>query len=131
MKPGSPSPQTPSLPGEGAAISDRIRGAAPKRNKYGNKRTQVDGIWFASKREATRYSVLRIAQRGGLIRELELQKRYPLEVKGVKIGTYVCDFRYIEDGIPVVEDCKGAKTQVYKLKKKLMKAIYEIEVRET
>lgn len=115
---------------------ERLRAelAKPKRNKYGAQRTEVDGIKFDSKREAERYKVLKLARASGLIRDLELQKRYPLEVRGVKICTYVCDFRYIEDGAGlIVEDVKSpaTKTRLYKVKRALMKAIYGIEVRET
>jgi hypothetical protein len=59
-----------------------------------------------------------------------LQPRYRLEVCGVHVCDYVADFRYEEGGATVVEDAKGFKTAAYKLKKKLMKAIHNIEIRE-
>jgi len=68
----------------------------------------------------------------GEIINLELQPKFPIEVNGIKICTYIADFRYKErDGTEVVEDCKGFKTDVYRLKKKLVKAIYGIEILET
>ena len=92
------------------------------------------GGWkrFASQRETKRYIDLRTLEQSGKIRDLQCQVRYPLAVKSVKICTYVADFRYTEDGRGVViEDCKGHRTQLYKIKKALMKAIYGFEVYET
>jgi len=93
----------------------------------------VDGIRFASKKEASRYGDLKLMEKAGLIDQLELQPKYPLHVNGHKICTYIADFRYmdVETGTRIVEDAKGFKTPAYKLKKKLMKVIHEIEVFET
>ena len=102
----------------------------PKRSKFGAKKTEVDGIIFDSKREATRYYDLRVMQSAGLITGLTLQVRYDLVVNGEKIGRYTSDFNYYENGQLVVEDTKGVKTRDYVLRKKLMKAIYGIEIRE-
>ena len=102
-------------------------------HKYGAKQTIVDGIKFASKREAARYQELRLMVRAGVITNLVLQPRYLITVKGQKICTYVADFGYLElpaCNVGVVEDVKGVKTPVYKLKKRLMKAVYGIEIRE-
>ncbi|MGD9714830.1 MAG: DUF1064 domain-containing protein [Thermomicrobiales bacterium] len=102
-----------------------------KPSKYKAVRTTLDGITFASKREAERYATLKLLEKAGDITKLELQPRYPLVVNDQLVGNYVADFRYRdEQGNTVVEDAKGVKTPVYKLKKKLMKAIYGIEVRE-
>ena len=49
-------------------------------NKYGARRTQVDGIWFDSQKEAARYQELKLLQSIGLIDELELQPVFPLHV---------------------------------------------------
>lgn len=106
-----------------------------RKSKYGNKRTIVDGISFSSKREAKRYCELKLLEKCGKISNLRCQARYPLVVKGVKICTYVADFVYhdiltSDIGIRVVEDVKGVKTPAYKLKKKLMLAVYSIEIVE-
>lgn len=105
--------------------------AAAKPSKYRNIPTELDGIRFASKREATRYKDLKARERFGLIQDLKLQVLYPLTVNGQKVGNYRSDFDYTEDGQKIVEDCKGCKTPMYRLKKKLMRAIYNIEIRET
>ena len=92
------------------------------RSKYKNIKTTVDGITFASKKEATRYSQLSAMQGAGKIKGLQLQPRIPLMVNGVKIGHYVGDFRYEQNGIVVLEDVKSTatKTPVYNLKKKIL-----------
>lgn len=100
------------------------------RAKYLNKKTVVDGIKFDSKREATRYSVLKIMQAAGIISDLRLQVPYVINVNGLKICKYVADFVYIDKGREVVEDVKGMKTPTYNLKKKLMKAVHGIEIQE-
>lgn len=104
------------------------------RNKYGAKKTIVDGIKFDSMREARRYQVLKARERVGQIAGLRRQARYDLEVNGVKIGRYTSDFEYEEDGRWVVEDVKSPATKKardYVLRKKLMLALFGIEIRET
>jgi Protein of unknown function (DUF1064) len=100
-------------------------------NKYGAKRTEVDGITFDSKREATRYQDLKVMQDLGLISNLTLQVKYDLVMNGIKICSYKSDFDYEENGQRVVEDCKGMRTPTYKIKKKMMLALHGIEIRET
>ena len=103
------------------------------KHKYFAKRTEVDGIWFGSKREAMRYSDLKIQQLAGHIKNLTLQPVFPIIVNGQKVCEYRGDFSYtyMKTNRPVVEDCKGFRTPVYKLKKKLFEAIYEMEILET
>ena len=102
-------------------------------SKYGAKRTEVDGVVFDSRGEARRYRDLTLAQAAGVIAGLELQVKYPLVVNGVKIADYVADFRYQENGQTVVEDFKSPATitPVYRLKRKLMKALHDIDILET
>lgn len=103
------------------------------RSKYGAVKTELDGITFDSKAEAKRYAELRILARAGLISDLKLQPKFPLEVNGLVVATYIADFSY-RDGTQgvVVEDVKSAptRTDVYLLKKKLMKALHGIEIAE-
>lgn len=100
-------------------------------NKFHAIRTTVDGIEFASKAEANRYCTLKLMQKAGLISQCELQPVFPIVINGVKIGKYIADFRYIENGEQIVEDCKGVKTPVYRLKCKMVKALYGVTIRET
>ncbi len=101
-----------------------------KRQKYGNKKTEVDGIKFDSKREAVRYGVLKLLVTAGLITDLRLQVPYQITINGVKVCKYVADFVYIDQGKEVVEDVKGMKTPVYNLKKKLMLACFGVSISE-
>ena len=105
--------------------------------KYGNKKTEVDGITFDSKAEARRYGQLKLLERTGAIQCLTLQPVFVL-IPSVTIQSrkrpaikYKADFQYIEDGRPVVEDVKGMRTPVYNLKRHLMKHVHGIEIRET
>ena len=99
-------------------------------NKYGNKRVEVDGHNFASKKEANRYYLLRWRQEAGEISDLKLQPRYPMVVEGEKICVYVGDFEYRENGSgkTITEDSKGVKTDVFVLKAKLFRALYGREI---
>ena len=102
-------------------------------NKYKAKRTIVDGISFASKAEARRYTQLLLLQRAGAIEDLELQPRLLLVVAKIKIGTYVGDFRYRDmvTGDMILEDVKGVLTPVYRIKKRLVRALHGIDILET
>ncbi len=104
--------------------------------KYHNQKTTIDGITFDSKKEAKRYTVLRSLQEGGYIRGLELQVPFELVPKGngERAVKYIADFTYydVEKQVAIVEDVKGYKTDVYKLKRKLFKYRYpEYEFLET
>ena len=98
-----------------------------KQNKYRNIPTVVDGIKFASKKEAKRYNELKLLKEFGEVEEFELQKSYKLAGR----YRYVCDF-FVKwsNGVNAVEDVKGFKTQVYKLKKAWMKDKYNIDIVE-
>ena len=99
-------------------------------SKYRNRKTEVDGFVFDSRREANRYLELKILERAGEIENLELQPKYDLSVNGKHICSYIADFRYQEGGRTIVEDAKGMRTDVYRIKRKLMKAVHDIEVVE-
>lgn len=65
-------------------------------------------------------------------RDLELQPRFQLLVNGHKVGTYVGDFAFVDcgSGQRVVQDVKGVRTPIYRLKKKLLLAIYGVQIEE-
>lgn len=102
-------------------------------SKYNAKKTTIDGITFASKKEAMRYKELDLLQRAGEIQDLMLQVPYTLIPRqaGERACTYIADFVYTENGEQVVEDVKGMKTQVYILKRKLMLWVHGIKIFET
>ena len=60
------------------------------------------------------------------------QPRFDFVLNGYKIGFYKADFRYIRksDGVPVIEDVKGYKTDVYRLKKRMVAAFFGREITE-
>ncbi len=99
-------------------------------NKYSAVKTEIDGIVFASKKEARRYQELKLLQKAKKIHMLELQPKFPIVINKVKVCTYIADFEYMENGFRIIEDVKGMKTPVYRLKKKLVQAVYGIEVKE-
>lgn len=99
-------------------------------SKYSAQKTVVDGIVFASKKEAKRYGELRLMQRAGLIRNLELQPKFPIIIKGTKCFTYIADFAYFDDHNRVIEDVKGMKTAMYRLKRKCVIAMYGVKILE-
>ena len=97
-----------------------------RHNKYNvskkERRTQ-DGIVFASKAEMERYDELKMLEKAGKISELKLQPKFlliPKIKKGDRATYYIADFAYTKDGVRIVEDVKGFKTAVYKLKIKLL-----------
>ena len=103
-----------------------------RKHKYRAIRTKVDGIVFASKAEARRYTELKALEKSGVIEKLEIQPRFKLVVNGIKIATYIADYRYrvVKTGAVVIEDVKGVRTAVYRIKKKLVELLYGIEVIE-
>ena len=103
--------------------------------KYHNTKTVADGIKFDSKLEAERYAQLKILERAGVIRDLELQPSFELLPSFRKNGktwrktVYKADFRYIlADGDRIIiEDVKGSTaviTDVFRLKQKLFEYKY-------
>jgi hypothetical protein len=108
--------------------------------KYGNKKVIADGITFDSRKEWSRYTELQLALKSGLIKRLEIHPRFELVVNGIKVCNFVADFSYFEvfpsdslnEVILTVEDVKSRPTMtpVYRLKKKLLRALWGIEVKE-
>lgn len=106
-------------------------------NKYGNRKTTVNGITFDSKHEATRYVELRYMERAGMISDLQTQVPYeliPSQKRGGKVVErpvkYVADFVYKRDGETVVEDAKGLRTKEYIIKRKLLLWEYGLQIVE-
>ena len=107
--------------------------------KYGNTKVTVDGLSFDSKAEARRWHELQIMEQAGVIRNLRRQVPYRL-VKGERWSdgrkhrdvVYIADFVYedVEAGKEIVEDVKGVRTDAYRIKRELMKAVHGIEVQE-
>lgn len=110
--------------------------------KYGNKKTKIGDITFDSKREAERWSHLRVLERAGHISGLRRQVVFVLAPSVKFAGArsakpalrYFADFEYVENGARVVEDVKSpatAKKEAFVIKRHLMKHLHGIDVRIT
>lgn len=106
------------------------------RSKYHAKKVELDGMVFDSMKEAARWRELVLEQRAGAIKDLRRQVKYELipahkgVVRSERACAYIADFTYYRGGEFIVEDVKGVRTEVYKIKRKLMAAKYGIEIRE-
>lgn len=106
--------------------------------KYHNKKVEYDGYTFDSIKEKNYYIKLKLLEKAGKIKELELQKEYELQPsyklnnKTYRSIKYRADFTYktTEDDKLHVVDVKGFRTDVYRLKKKLFEYKYRIEIEE-
>lgn len=116
-----------------------------RRNKYGARKTVVDGITFDSLKEARRYGELKALENAGKITGLELQPAFPIVISGKpvryprgksgrlgRVITYKADFEYFDFGRDkvVIEDAKGFATKEYKIKRALVEHTYGIEIEE-
>lgn len=120
----------------------------PRRSKYGAKKINIDGETFDSKKEAKRWKELKLREDLGLISDLRRQVKYilvPAQREPDTVGSrggvhkgrvierevaYYADFVYQQDGRTVVEDVKGMRTELYKVKRKLMLYVHGIKVTE-
>lgn len=111
------------------------------KNKYKAKKAVVDGIVFDSRKEAKRYTELKKLEEKGIIRDLSLQVQFELlpsfvividgKKKKRRPITYIADFVYYRDDEKVIEDVKGLRTPVYKIKKKLFEYKFKTTIKET
>lgn len=106
-----------------------------KPSKYGNKKTEYNGQIFDSKKEAAYCMQLDTLKKAKnkveRVVSYECQVAYPIEINGKKICKYVADFVVMyADGRKEVVDVKGFRTEMYRLKKKLVEASYGIQIME-
>ena len=128
---------TPSLSrlGRGLRVDlPAIHQPKPKQ-KYCAKRTEVDGISFASRMEAAYYAHLRTLQKAGEVESFDCQPKFQLQpgytdIDGKKVRPihYVADFlvRYA-DGTERIVDVKGSPTAVFHLKRKMFGYVFRTE----
>ena len=116
----------------------------PTPNKYHADPVHVDGVRFASKKEAARFLELRLWEKHGQIAALECHPVFPLHIMELwrsgapivitRVGNFTADFRYtnLMTGEIVVEDVKSTvtRTEAYRLRKKLAEAIHGIYIQE-
>lgn len=144
--------QSDSAPTAQKSAESKTRAFGKSGNKYHARRVPCDQGGTAhvhdSAKERQRCFVLHQRQALGEIRRLELHPRYRLEVNGVLIGHYTGDAAY-QERTPValagmdrtimvwesvVEDTKSAPTRKradYQLRRRLMRALHGIDIRET
>lgn len=104
-------------------------GLAPKPSKYRAVKMTLDGVKFDSKREALEYARLKMLQGAGLVRDLECQTVFPIEINGKRVCEYRADFTWTDEtGARRAIDVKGYDTPVSKLKRKLVEAFYGVEI---
>ena len=94
---------------------------------------------FDSKKEFQRYQELKMLEKAGLINDLKRQVPFQLIPSQAENGQvveravkYIADFTYYENGELVVEDVKApaTRTDVYKIKRKLMLYVHGVHIRE-
>lgn len=112
--------------GDYTCASNEVIDTSPY-NKYKNKRTEVGGIVFSSKKEAGYYSELLLLKSVGEVVDIKCQVPFVLQDgyvwKGMKIRpiTYIADFQVTyKDGTIEIIDTKGFITQIYRIKKKML-----------
>lgn len=115
-------------------MMDRPRQPVQKESKYHNKKIEMDGITFDSKKEYSRWLHLKALETMGLISDLQRQVPFELQPKftnnkgqHIRAINYVADFTYTKNGKKIVEDVKGGaatQTDVFKLKMKMFEYKY-------
>lgn len=128
---------TARLPGD---LKEQESKPPARRHKYGvaaREDRTAQGITFASKREMEAFLGLQRLEKAGAIRDLKLQVPFQWEVvyrangkEYVKREKYIADFTYWEGDKFVVSDAKGCVTSVYSRKKRIMRELFGIEIRE-
>lgn len=104
-------------------------------NKFGAKKTVYNNHLFDSKKEAARAAEINLLIKGGLVTKVEYQPRFDITVNNKKVAYYKADFKiYNSDGTITYEDVKGYKKgsaySMFRLKKKLVEAIYGVKIIE-
>ena len=104
----------------------------PKKSKYGNKKVELSsGLKFDSEKEGNRYTILKMLENAGEITALQMQVKFKLTA-----SKYYADFTYFDYKKKqfIVEDVKSAATRKltpFRMKKRMMKELYNIDILET
>lgn len=98
-----------------------------KQSKYKNKKVVYDEIKFDSQKERNYYIKLKLLEDAGKIKDLKLQVKFELQPKfksdnkNIQAISYIADFTYLDEENKLhIIDTKGVRTDVYKIKKKMM-----------
>ncbi len=104
-------------------------------SKYHNRKTNYNGVNFMSRKEAGYARTLDALKFAKDPREkvvsYETQVPFQIEMNGINICKYLADFKVIyKDKHIEIVDVKGFRTDIYRLKKKLVEAQYGIVIKE-
>lgn len=108
------------------------------KNKFNAKKITIDGVVFDSQKEGRYYQRLKLLKMArdtnNRPKEIIFQPRYDIIVNNIKIGFYKADFKVIYPNRTEIIDVKGLRKgsayQLFRLKKKLVEALYQIEIIE-
>ncbi len=123
---------------KGFSLVDGKLSKNKKYNKYRNTKTIVDDIKFDSIKESEYYGKLRLLKLSGDIIDFKMQVKMPVEINGIFICNYILDFEitypngnieYIDVKAKDKQSGKFISTDVFKLKKKLVEAVYNIKIK--
>ncbi len=118
----------PSTSTQGGLGACQPHSRQPIRNKFNAESMTIEGVRFASRKEAQRYQDLILRQHAGDIDSLLAHPAYELVVNGIRVGRYTADFYYVtSEGEAIVEDVKGGratKTEAYSLRRRLFEACH-------
>lgn len=99
--------------------------------KYRNIKTTYNGIKFDSKKEANYCFELDMRKKAGEVISYEMQVPFQVVLNEKKICKYILDFMVLlKDGSIEYVDVKGMKTTVYRIKKKLVEAQFNLKIKE-
>jgi hypothetical protein len=119
------------------SLQDSDLESPPKKSKLGNKKVEIGDQKFRSKREANRWLDLMALVKSGRVENLRREVPFVL-APAIKINgrtkpalRYYADFVYLLDGAEIVEDCKGWRTDVYRIKRHLMATVHGITILES
>lgn len=100
-----------------------IQRKAPRVKGY--VRQTYNGYSYMSKLEAAYAEILDKRRAANEIQEWEKQFKVSIDVNGMHITNYYCDFRILHnDNSYELVETKGWETDVYKLKRKMLEAIW-------
>jgi hypothetical protein len=99
--------------------------------KYRNRKVTYDGIEFDSQREFKYYLDFKTLHQAGAIADFKVHPEFVCSIAGQRICKYEADFEFTEKGRRRVIDVKSpvtAKHPVFRLKRKLVKALHGVEI---
>lgn len=96
-----------------------------KQNKYNAKSIYYKGEFYHSKKEAAYAMELDLRVKAKEVIRWERQVKISLDIGDYHITNYFVDFRvYLKNGDIELTEVKGFETEIYRLKRKLLEAIY-------